>query len=177
MEGPREYSKGAMTVLPVQKEHVNRGNPFRPEGSGLPGASRTLSQGGAVDIMDTPEHSDPHSLSPTMPSGTLYSSVIDVLQRDNEGQPQMGKQRVSQRKGPPMFLASDPASHDGTKTSKAYAKITRLGSLTPQQVTPFLEAKFPRPGHERPVLRQSGPWTSAVPNSGENEHLDTFIAI
>lgn len=31
--------------------------------------------------MGVPEHGDPHSLSPTMPSGTLYSSVIEVLQR------------------------------------------------------------------------------------------------
>lgn len=76
-----------------------------------------------MDIMDTPEHSDPHSLSPTMPSGTLYSSVIEVLQRDNEGQSQMGKQRICQRKEPPMFLASDPAPYDGTKTSQSYAKI------------------------------------------------------
>lgn len=32
--------------------------------------------------MGTPDRSDPHSLSPTMPSGTLYSSVIEVLQRE-----------------------------------------------------------------------------------------------
>lgn len=43
--------------------------------------------------MGAPDHSDPHSLSPTMPSGTLYSSVIEVLPRDNERQSEKGKQQ------------------------------------------------------------------------------------
>lgn len=77
--------------------------------------------------MSAPDHSDPHSLSPTMPSGTLYSSVIEVLPRDNERQSQKGKRQRREgkvggcpwRKGPSMLLASDSASYDGTKTPRA----------------------------------------------------------
>lgn len=114
----------SFTVLPTHRQQVRAeyGQPFQTKRfwAGR-GPQRHCPQ--EEEIMCAPDHSDPNLLSPTMPSGTLYSSVIEVLPRDNECQSQKGKQQRRDgkvrecpwRKGPSMLLASDPASYDGTK--------------------------------------------------------------
>lgn len=101
---------------------------FRPQVSGLAGALLRDCPGGGhrAGVNGHPlGHSGPHSLSPTMPSGTRYSSVIEVLQRETmrvslKSGSSRGDGRARRPPGKKTLKTRSPASCNmGTKPPQA----------------------------------------------------------